>query len=122
MSTTGITTSSLVLFRRIIREGMRYPSFRHNPWWRINIRENFKSNKDVTDPKEIKTLQDKIKSYRYLLKSTKDLQDLLEEHNIGLGSRERIEKSSARVGLKVPEWPEARDKRIKDRVVENQTK
>jgi len=109
------TQSSMVLFRRLLREGHRYQEFHHNHWWRNQIRSTFRENKNVTDPIEIKRLQDIARSYRYSIKSTKDLTELLDSYNIGIASRERIEKSSQRVGLKVPEWPEARDKRIKDR-------
>ncbi|EGC38226.1 hypothetical protein DICPUDRAFT_149107 [Dictyostelium purpureum] len=112
MTTTGITTSSIVLFRRLIREGYRYNSFKYDPWWRTNVIQLFRENKDVTDPVEIQKLQDKVKSYRYLLKSSKDLSELLDSWNIAIPSRQRIEKSSQRVGLKVPEWPEDRELRI----------
>ncbi|KYQ92528.1 hypothetical protein DLAC_06519 [Tieghemostelium lacteum] len=113
---SGNTTSSLVLFRRIIREGSRFNGFTYGSWWRVNLRELFRENKNVSDPQQVKVLQDKTKSYRYFLKSSRDIQELLDSYNIGIPARERIEKSSARVGFKAPEWPEARDKRIQERI------
>ncbi|KAK5582513.1 hypothetical protein RB653_004098 [Dictyostelium firmibasis] len=119
MTSNGITTSSKVLFRRLVREGLRYNTFKFDPWWRTNVIQLFRDNKDVTDPNEIKVLQDKVKSYRYLIKSSKDLSELLDSYNIGLSSRQRVEKSSNRVGLTVPEWPEDRDRRIKREIEES---
>ncbi|EAL67588.1 hypothetical protein DDB_G0279627 [Dictyostelium discoideum AX4] len=119
MTTNTITTSSMVLFRRLIREGTRYNTFKYDPWWRTNVIQLFRDNKDVTDPNEIRSLQDKVKSYRYLIKSSKDLSELLDSYNIGLSSRQRVEKSSNRVGLTVPEWPEDRDRRIQKEIEES---
>ncbi|EFA78045.1 hypothetical protein PPL_08691 [Heterostelium album PN500] len=109
-----ITTSSLVLFRRLLREGLRYPAIKQDRWWRANVRESFRENKHVKDEQEIKILQDKVKSYRFYLKAAKDLQNLLEQYNIGIPTRDRIVKSSQRVGLQVPEWPEERHKKIEE--------
>ncbi|KAF2070713.1 hypothetical protein CYY_007967 [Polysphondylium violaceum] len=109
------TQSSMVLFRRLLREGHRYQEYHHNHWWRNQITATFRENRDVKDPNEIKRLQDIARAYRYNIKSSRDLSELLDSYNIGIASRARIEKSSQRVGLKVPEWPEDRDKRIKER-------
>ncbi|GAM19740.1 hypothetical protein SAMD00019534_029150, partial [Acytostelium subglobosum LB1] len=110
-----ITTSSLVLFRRVLREGLRYNAFKSDSWWRSNLREIFRENRNVDDPDKIRVLQDQVKTYRFYLKSTKDLQTLLEEYNIGIPVRERVEKSSKRVGLQLPDWPEERHRIISDR-------
>ncbi|EGG22117.1 hypothetical protein DFA_02007 [Cavenderia fasciculata] len=119
MNATISTSSSIVLFRRVIREGLRYRAFKQDSWWRNNVKELFRENKSVSDPKEIESLQSRVKSYRFYLKASKDIQNLLEEYNIGIPVRERLEKSSNRVGLKLPEWPEVREQQIRAREQQN---
>eukprot|EP01133_Synstelium_polycarpum_P001157 gene1157-1323_t len=94
---------------------MRYDAFRQETWWRKNVAELFRENRDVKDQNQVKVLQDKVKSYRFFLKASKDLQTLLDDYNIGIPARDRIKKASRRVGLEVPEWPEEQQKRILDR-------
>lgn len=72
--------ATLSLYRKMLQEGAKFKNYNFREYTQRRVREEFKENKNITDPKQIEALLEKAKKNLAIIQRQATISQFYQQH------------------------------------------